>query len=220
MALGYLAFGSVHEPIKEEVAQREDSFSAFLHNSFALLKSDKKLQLLLTTFLLAYGYLIALPFIILDAEAKIGLDGVAIGTLITMQMTGAMLSNLLWGQLSGRGLNKQTAHISIVLQMTAIVMAMTSTSLYEYMIIFFLIGAAIDGNRIASGNLILALAPAKKRPVYIALQTNILSLGMFFSILGGIVLQFFSYTILYSITLVLLFTALLYSFWLEPKEVM
>ncbi|MDA3947017.1 MAG: MFS transporter [Helicobacteraceae bacterium] len=220
MALGYLAFGSVHEPIKEEVAQREDSFSAFLHNSFALLKSDKKLQLLLTTFLLAYGYMIALPFIILDAEAKIGLDGVAIGTLITMQMTGAMLSNLLWGQLSGRGLNKQTAHISIVLQMTAIVMAMTSTSLYEYMIIFFLIGAAIDGNRIASGNLILALAPAKKRPVYIALQTNILSLGMFFSILGGIVLQFFSYTILYSITLVLLFTALLYSFWLEPKEVM
>ena len=219
MGLGYLAFGSVDEPVKEEVSQREDSFKQFLHNSLALLKGDRELQTQLKTFLFAYGYLIALPFIILDAEVKIGLDGVAIGTLITMQMAGAMLSNILWHQLSGRGLNKQTAHISILFQIAAIIIAMISTSLYEYMIIFFLIGAAIDGNRIASGNLILALAPPKKRPVYIALQVNILSLGMFFSILGGIILQFFSYDILYSITLVTLLIAFIYSFYLEPIEV-
>ncbi len=219
MGLGYLAFGSVDEPVKEEVSQREDSFREFLHNSLALLKGDRELQTQLKTFLFAYGYLIALPFIILDAEAKIGLDGVAIGTLITMQMAGAMLSNILWHQLSGRGLNKLTAHISILFQIAAIIMAMTSSSLYEYMVIFFLIGAAIDGNRIASGNLILALAPPKKRPVYIALQVNILSLGMFFSIVGGIILQFFSYSALYSITLVTLFVALIYSFRLEPVEV-
>ncbi|MGB5966326.1 MAG: MFS transporter [Sulfurimonadaceae bacterium] len=218
MGLGYLAFGTVDEPVKEEVAQREESFRAFLHNSWALLKGDRELQIQLKTFLFAYGYLIALPFIILDAEAKIGLDGVAIGTLITMQMAGAMVSNLLWGQLSGRGLNKLTAHTSILFQMTAIIMAMTTASLYEYMIIFFLIGAAIDGNRIASGNLVLALAPPKKRPVYIALQVNILSFGMFFSILGGIILQFFSYSVLYSITLVTLFAALVYSFQLKGSE--
>ncbi len=220
MGLGYLAFGSVDEPVKEEVSQREDSFREFLRNSWALLKGDRELQTQLKTFLFAYGYLIALPFIILDAQTKISLDGVAIGTLITMQMTGAMLSNILWGQLSGRGLNKLTAQVSILLQITAIIMAVVSTSLYEYMVIFFLIGAAIDGNRIASGNLILALAPPKKRPVYIALQVNVLSLGMFFSIVGGIVLQFFSYDVLYSVTLVTLFAALIYSFRLQPVEAM
>jgi hypothetical protein len=48
------------------------------------------------------------------------------------------------------------------------------------MAVFFLVGASIDGNRIASSNLILKLAPAQKRPIYIALQMNLVSLGMYF----------------------------------------
>ncbi len=215
MGLGYLSFGTVDEPVKENVAQRENSFKKFLHNSWILLKGDKDLQIQLKTFLLAYGYLIALPFIILDAQVKIDLDGVAIGSLITTQMIGAMLSNFLWGRLSGRGLNKLTANISISLQIIAIVIAFGASSLYEYMFVFFLVGAALDGNRIASGNLILALAPADKRPVYVALQINIVSFGLFFSIIGGVILHFFGYTLLYSTAFAMLLLALYYSFKLK-----
>lgn len=212
MGFGYLSFGSIDEPIKKEITQKENSFKKFLHNSWLTLKSDKDLQIQLTTFLLAYAYLISLPFIVLDAKDKIDLDGVAIGSLITMQMVGAMLSNFLWGSLSGRGQNKLIANISISLQISAILIAYFSTSLYQYMAIFFLFGAALDGNRIASGNLILNLAPANKRPVYIALQINIISFGLFFSILGGAILHYFNYTILYSTTIVMLLVALFFSF--------
>ncbi len=215
MGFGYLAFGTIDEPLKEEVTQRENSFKKFLHNSWMLLKADKDLQIQLKTFLLAYGYLIALPFIILDAQMKIELDGVAIGSLITTQMIGAMLSNFLWGRLSGQGLNKLTANISISLQIVAIFVAFSASSLYEYMFIFFLVGAALDGNRIASGNLILALAPADKRPVYVALQINIVSFGLFFSIVGGVILHFFSYTLLYSTASAMLLVSLYYSFKLK-----
>ncbi len=215
MGLGYLSFGTIDEPEKKEVAQRENSFKKFLHNSWTLLKGDKDLQIQLKTFLLAYGYLIALPFIILDAQMKIDLDGVAIGSLITTQMIGAMLSNFLWGRLSGRGLNKLTANISISLQIIAIVIAFNASSLYEYMLVFFLVGAALDGNRIASGNLILSLAPADKRPVYVALQINIVSFGLFFSIIGGIILHFLNYTVLYSTAFAMLLIALYYSFKLK-----
>ncbi|MBU1657600.1 MFS transporter [bacterium] len=217
MGFGYLAFATVDEPIKEEIAQRENSFKKFLNNSWMLLRADKDLQIQLVTFFLAYGYLIALPFIILDAQVKINLDGIAIGSLITVQMIGAMLSNFLWGSLSGRGHNKRTANIAIFLYIIAIVIAFLSTSLFEYMIVFFLVGAAIDGNRIASGNLILALAPAEKRPVYIAIQINVISFGMFFSIFGGVILHFYNYTLLYSITLAILCMALLFSFKLKDK---
>ena len=215
MGLGYLSFGTVDEPEKEEVTQRENSFRKFLHNSWILLKGDNDLQIQLKTFLLAYGYLVALPFIILDAQMKIDLDGVAIGSLITTQMIGAMLSNFLWGRLSGRGLNKLTANISISLQIIAIVIAFSASSLYEYMLLFFLVGAALDGNRIASGNLILALAPADKRPVYVALQINIVSFGLFFSIIGGVILHFLNYTALYSTAFAMLLIALYYSFKLK-----
>ncbi len=211
MGFGYLAFATVDEPVKIETTQREKSFKKFLDNSFLLLKQDKELQVQLKTFLLAYGYLIALPFIILDAQQKIHLNGVAIGTLITVQMVGAMLSNFLWGYLSSHGFNKKTANIAISMQIVAVIVAFFASSLYEYMLVFFLVGAAVDGNRIASGNLILALAPPKKRPVYIALQINVISFGLFFSIVGGFILHFFSYEILYSTTIFVLLFALFFS---------
>lgn len=215
MGLGYISFGTIDEPIKEEVSKRESSFRRFLHNSWLVLKSDKDLQIQLKTFFLAYAYLIALPFIILDAQSKIDLDGVAIGSLITTQMVGAMLSNFLWGRLSGRGKNKLTANLSIMMQIIAILMAFIASSIYEYAFIFFLIGAALDGNRISSGNLILSLAPARKRPIYVAIQINIVSFGLFFSILGGVILHFFSYTLLYSVASAMLFLSLYYSFKLK-----
>ena len=215
MAFGYLSFSLVDEPIKENVSKKEKSFKEFLSNSFKLLKADKALQTQITTFLFAYGYLIALPFIILHAQERIDLDGIAIGSLITTQMIGAMISNFLWGKLSGSGRNRLTAKIAITLQIVSILLASNSFSLYEYMVVFFLVGASIDGNRIASSNLILKLAPADKRPVYIALQMNIVSLGMFFSILGGVILHFLSYEVLYSSAIITLLIALFFSFKLK-----
>jgi MFS family permease len=208
MGLGYIAFALVDEPIKEEVSKKERSFKEFLQNSYAILQADKNLQIQVSTFLLAYGYLIALPFIILDAQQKIDLDGVAIGSLITTQMIGAMVSNFLWGKLSGDGKNILTARLSISLQIAATALVFGASSIYEYMLIFFLIGASMDGNRIASSNLILKIAPADKRPIYIALQMNIVSLGMFFSIAGGAILHYFNYTALYSVSVAVLLGAL------------
>lgn len=212
MGFGYLSFSLVDEPVKEEVSKKESSFREFLKNSYDILKADKHLQIQVTTFLLAYGYLIALPFIILDAQQKINLSGVAIGSLITTQMVGAMLSNFLWGRLSGSGRNTLSAKISIIFQISAIALAVYASSLYEYMLIFFLIGAAMDGNRIASSNLILIVAPPQKRPVYIALQMNIVSFGMFFSIIGGVILNYLNYAALYSSSIAVLFAALYLSF--------
>ncbi len=215
MGFGFFAFSLVDEPIKKEVSKKERTFKEFLQNSYLLLKADKNLQIQVVTFLLAYGYLIALPFIILDAKQKIDLGGVAIGSLITTQMVGAMISNFLWGNLSGKGRNTLTAKFSIIMHVFAVILAVYATSLYEYMIIFFLIGASIDGNRIASSNLILKIAPAEKRPVYIALQMNIVSLGLFFSIIGGVILHYLSYTMLYGSSIMVLLAALYLSFKLK-----
>jgi len=218
MGFGYWAIGSVAEPIKEKVIQKEKSFKLFLHNAYITLNGDSQLKTQIFTFLLAYSYLFALPFIIVDAGAKINLTGTAIGLLITSQMVGAMLSNILWGRLSSSGQNKLIAQITIFTTIFAISLAFITSSLYGYMFIFFLVGTAMDGNRIASGNLLLILAPEDKRPVYSALQTNIVSFGMFFSIFGGVLLNFTNYTILYTFTIVCLGFALILSFKLKDEK--
>jgi MFS family permease len=218
MGFGYLAMGSVDEPVKQNVSKREKTFGSFLKNSIALLKSDKDLQVQITTFLFAYAYLISLPFIILDAKESIHLTGTAVGILITAQMVGAMVSNFLWGKLSSSGHNRLTANIALLLHICAILLALSATSLNAYIAIFFLVGAATDGNRIASGNLILIVAPEQKRPVYVALQMNIISLGMFFSILGGFILHVSNYTALYILTILILLFAFFMSLKLRDEK--
>ena len=217
MGFGYLAFGLVEEPIKEHLSKKENSFKLFLKNAFRILKIDKVLQVQIFTFFFAYSYLFALPFIIIDAKNSITLDGGAIGLIITSQMIGAMFSNILWAKLSGAGLNKRISNITILMFILAISLAFFGGSLFVYMSIFFIVGAAIDGNRIASENLILIIAPDDKRPVYIALQNNIVSLGIFFSIVGGIILAYSSYTFLYILTISLLILAFFSSFWLTDQ---
>jgi MFS family permease len=217
MGFGYLAFGSVDEPEKEKVSQREKRFSTFLKNSIQMLKDDRDLQIQITTFLFAYSYLISLPFIILDAQERIDLNGTAIGMLITSQMIGAMLSNLVWGRLMSKGYYRLSTNIALLLHVSAVIIAFNAGSVYEYIAIFFIVGAATDGNRIASGNLILIVAPPEKRPVYVALQMNIISLGMFFSIFGGFILHVSSYNVLYTITLLILMFAFFVSLKLKDE---
>ena len=65
-------------------------------------------------------------------------------------------------------------------------------------------------------NLVIEIAPEDKRPVYSALQVNITSIGLFFPILGGILLTLVkSYTFIYIFTIALLLLSLYLSLKLQ-----
>jgi len=97
---------------------------------------------------------------------------------------------------------------SYSLMIAAFVLAIFAQSVWSYALIFLLFGVAIDGFRNADMNLILEIAPEEKRPVYVAIQSTIVSLGLFFSIPGGVILEYFGYTYLYVLTILMLATAL------------
>jgi predicted MFS family arabinose efflux permease len=96
-----------------------------------------------------------------------------------------MLSNILWGKLSSTGKNRLIVLLSYFLIIIVVILSVLAKHIYYYYFVFFIAGAAIDGFRLAFSNLILIIAPEDKRPVYIAVQNNITSIGMFFSIPGG-----------------------------------
>jgi len=218
MGIGLAAFATVDEPVKTHFETKIEKFSDFLRHAWELLGNDRQLQVQIATFFLAYGYLVAMPFVILDAKETIHLGGKEVGILITVQMVGAMLSNALWGKLGSLGRYRLVAILSISMKLAAVVLAFFAHSLAAYGLIFFLFGAAGDGSRIASSNLILILAPEAKRPLYVAVQMNIVSLGMFFSILGGLLLHIGGYGLLYGVTTVMLLVSLLLGFRLVDKS--
>ncbi len=212
MLLGIVAFASIDEPIKKKVSQKEERFRHYLKNVGRLLKHDKRLRDQIIAYLLSYSYLFALPFIILDAKGQIELSGERIGLFVSLQMGGAMLSNVIWGVLSGRGANTMIVMLSFVFSILTMVLALMGSEVWVYGMLFFLVGASIDGFKLAFGNLILIIAPEEKRPVYIAIQSNLTSIGLFFSLPGALILSFLDYQGLYLFTVLMLGVGLLWTF--------
>jgi len=203
MAIGFIAFGTINEPPKENISQKEKSFKEFLKNASKILKSSKRLQLQIFAVFLSYSYLFAMPFVILNANKSLEITGWLLGGFISVQMVGSILgSSLLWKRISNY---EFMLTLAFILATIAFVIAIFANSVYAYLVIFLLFGISIDGFNIAGMNLIIELAPEEKRPIYVALQTNLSSIGLFFPILGGTILSLIgSYNVIYIITISLM----------------
>jgi len=210
MLIGLIAFGSIHEPPKTNTRAREKSFVEFLRNARTLLKSDRRLQLQIMVSLLGYSFLLAMPFVIIKAKETIELTGWMLGGFITVQMIGGMIGNLfLWKRFAPNYVAMvQTAY---GFMFAAFFIALFAKGALAYGAIFFIFGIGMDGFRNADTNLVLEIAPEDKRPVYVAIQSTIVSIGLFFSIPGGFILQYSNYTTLYLVTLAMMGLGLWYT---------
>ena len=217
MAIGFLIFWNFKEVPKKNTLKREQNFGMFLKNAIKLFNSDKTLKIQVFSRLLSYSLFLILPFVILKAKSDFGVSGKAVGLIISVQMAGAVISNFFWGRLSGRNRNKCIVLISFVLAISAVALTFIADEFWYFYIVYFLTGAAIDGFRLAFSNLILIISPEDKRPMYVAVQNNLSSIGLFFPILGGIIYKSFDYTILSIFTFVLLIIGLGISFFLRKE---
>ncbi len=202
MSIGMFAFASIKEPVKENVRIKEESFFKYIKNAFSFLKEDKALQIQILAMLFSYSFLFAFPFVIIQAKNTINLTGWLVGGFVTIQMLGAILGNIIWKKLSPD--YKKIFLISYILVIISFLLVMFFENEVIYFLFFFLMGMAIDGFRISGMNLLFEIAPEDKRPIYVALQNNITSIGLFFSIPGGMILEIFGYKILYFFTVFML----------------
>jgi len=217
MAIGFFTFVTIEEPIKENVSVKEKNFKLFIKNAKALLKSDKRLQQQIVVIFLSFSYYLSIPFVILNANNSFTLTGWMLGGFITIQMLGSILgSSFLWRRIENYEKMLSLAFLFMILAFTTAIFA---HNIYAYGFVFLLFGVALDGFNIAGMNLVIEIAPEDKRPVYTALQTNITSLGLFFPILGGVVLTYIgSYTVIYALTIGLLLLGFLLSLRLKEKK--
>jgi len=210
MIVGFGTFVTIDEPVKKNVSIKEKDFKSFIKNAFGLLKLDRRLQQQILAIFLSFSYLISMPFIILKANSTFVLTGWMLGGFITLQMVGSILgSSLLWRRISNY---EKMLSLAFVFMILAFVVALFAQSIYSYALVFLLLGIGLDGFSNSSMNLVIEIAPEDKRPVYTAIQTNLVSFGLFFPIIGGLFLKFMeSYTLIYIITITLLSLGLLIS---------
>jgi MFS family permease len=207
MVVGFGAFVTIDEPSKENISTKEKDFKTFLQNAIKLFKKDKRLQQQILAIFLSFSYLISMPFIILKANSTFTLTGWMLGGFITVQMLGSILgSSLLWRKISDY---EKMLSLAFMFMIAAFVVALFANNLYSYALIFLFLGIGLDGFSNSSMNLVIEIAPEEKRPIYTAIQTNLVSIGLFFPILGGIILKYINnYTAIYTLTLLLLLIGL------------
>lgn len=217
MAIGFITFGTIEEPEKNNISIKEKSFTIFIQNALQLLKNDPRLGRQIIVILLGNSYFLAMPFVILNANNAFTLTGWMLGGFITVQMIGSILgSTFLWRKLHDY---EKMLSLSIVIMMAAFLITLFCSNIYTYALVFLLFGIALDGFNISGMNLVIEIAPEDKRPIYTALQANITSLGLFFPILGGVILKFTdSYTSIYLLTIALLIWGLVLSFKLKESR--
>ena len=203
MIIGFGVFVTIDEPVKENVSIKEKDFKSFIKNSLKTLKEERRLQQQILAIFLSFSYLISMPFVILKANSTFTLTGWMLGGFITIQMLGSILgSSLLWRRISNY---EKMLSLAFSFMLMAFIVALFAQSLYSYALIFLLLGIGLDGFSNSSMNLVIEIAPEEKRPVYTALQTNLVSFGLFFPILGGLLLKFTqSYILIYGLTILLL----------------
>ena len=210
MLIGYVFLGVVHEWEKKNISEKEKNFGLFIGNAFALLKQDKILLNQIIVCLISYTYLFALPFVIKYNRPELNLGGLAVSSAVPL-LTGSILGNIIWARLASRNSNKIIVRISFLMMIFSLTMALLPSNIFIFILIFLFAGSASDGFRLAFKNLILSLAPEEKRPVYFAVQNFITSIGLFFSIPGGALLNLIGFNTLIILTITVLLTGFFFS---------
>ena len=218
MATGYIILSTVKEEEKLNISARESNFLMFFKNIFITLREDKTLNKQVIVCIFSYSYLFVLPFIIKNKDIGLKISGLALGSVVPL-LTGGIAGNLIWKKFSSQGNDKKIIQTSFLLIIIALLFAFNTKNIYQFVFIYILTGAATDGFRLAFKNLVLSIAPENKRPVYFAIQNNITSLGMFFSIPGGWILQNAGIDFLLFFSIILLFIGFIMSFSLKNYKI-
>lgn len=221
ISVSYLALGSIREPI-EEVYENRLSFKDFLKKASHIIKKNMNYRKFMVVEIMGGAGAMALPFYILYLREDLGLPLGAVGVLLSAQMFGNVLSNILWAHISDFVGNKRVIQIStfigVFIPLIAMIIPLTKNNLFS-IFMFILIGFFISGRMIGKDNYLLDIAPSRERPKYISLTGTLMFPVSLFPLLGGIIVQYISYQMLFLTTAIISFLGFIFSFGLtEPRE--
>jgi len=218
-SISYIALGSVKEPT-EKVYKNQLPFKDFLKKAFLIIKKNSNYKKFIIVEILTGTAGIALPFYVLYLKDILGIRLGTVGILLSAQMLGSVLSNILWAHLSDFVGNKKVIQISSFAGLMVPIIALMTQSKNEllYLLLFAIIGFFIAGRSIGNTNYLLDIAPPKDRPIYISLTGTLLFPVSIFPLIGGLIVQYISYNMLFIITGIPILLGFILSFNLKESR--
>ncbi|MDP8218294.1 MAG: MFS transporter [Candidatus Theseobacter exili] len=220
ITISYVALGSVKEPFAE-VHKEQLPFYDFLRKTTGILKKDTNFRKFLFIQILSGTIALSLPFFVLYAKDVLKIRIGMIGIFLSAQMLGMVLSTIIWGYLSDHLGSKKVLQLSILFGLLAPLFALLLPRHCSnlFVLLFVFLSFFISGRVISKNSFLLDTAPAKDRPRYVSLEGTFRLPVVFFPLIGGVLVQYSSYTMLFAITGFFLLGAFILSFCLkEPRK--
>ncbi|NOZ63157.1 MAG: MFS transporter [Calditrichaeota bacterium] len=171
------------------------------------------------TNILSYSLFLSLPFFVLYAKEKLSFPAAWIGYFISAQMSGAILSNLIWSRISDRVGPATVIRGAVSMAFLAVTMALFANSFWSYLLVFVFVGFFMDGANIGFSNYFLEIGNAELRPLFLSISGTLKFPVYFFPLVGGIIVDNFGYQILFLTNLALIAIGFVLSFLLcEPRR--
>jgi MFS family permease len=204
-APGWIAFAAIKEPAGR-VAE-DQPLLTFLRSAPAVIRGNREYRLLLISRLLLGAGGLAFPFYIIYCQRELGVPDSAVGTYLALQMAGAVVANPLWAHLNDRrgprALVVASAAASLASPAIALAAALFPQAAWfgraSLAVVFLLLAAAGSGSFIGCTNYLLAIAPEEERPLYIGVQNTLFAVTTFLPLLGGVLLRFGSFQVLFGL---------------------
>ncbi|MCH2169267.1 MFS transporter [Myxococcota bacterium] len=196
-SLGLVTLLFIREPASPDV-RVPSSFSQRLRELPELLRSDRSFTRYFLARALGTIGQMAVPFYIIYAEQRIGLDGDELGVLTAAFVMSQSVTNLGWGALADRRGFRFAFLLSLSSWMLAAVMLIQSSDYSGLLMAFAVLGAGIGGFEFTSRNMMLEFGSRRNLPMRIAVANSaaqaVAAIG---AVAGGFIASAFSYSILF-----------------------
>jgi MFS family permease len=233
-ALGLALFGLIREP-RAAVTQPMQPLGEYIRSGFELLRRRPNYRLFFLVRVCWQFTSMAFPFYAAYAYSVLGFSEASVGVFVSLWVGSGVVSNYVWGKLADYRGNRivlvVTALIAVLPPLLVLIVipnvaggGRASNSgpngwVFGVLAATFVInGFARSGRFISNMTYLLESAPEGRRPLYVGFMNSLSFPFMLSPALGGVIIQAFSFRLLFAISMVFSLISLAFSVRLiEPR---
>ncbi len=204
-----LGFLFLKEPQTEEIYDQTKTLGHYIRNIPSIIKADPSFKLYIVVENLSSFSIMILPFYIIFAREVLFIGDEYIGLYLVIQVTGTILSNIVWGYMAKRFSAKKIVRFCIILgglnPLIAILLAQVSPALFG--LVFFIVGFTISGRKIGFEPYLLDIAPDNRRVEYLGIRGSLNVFVIILPLLGALFINLFGYYITFVIVTIVMWIA-------------